>query len=288
MVSVPSTKNNTISLRIRDRLVVKNHPMVMGIINTTPDSFYAASRFTDTGLAVKKAGEMLDAGADLIDLGGQSTRPGSARIDEATELERVLPVVKAIARAFPEALLSVDTWHSNVARQCLDAGASIINDITAGQGDAGMATLAASYRVPVILMHMQGTPATMQQQPAYTDVVDDVFRFLEQRIRYFTDAGVHDLVADPGFGFGKTLAHNLALARRFDEFTMTGVPLLAGISRKSMLRSLTGHDTAEVLPATAALHMFLLERGAGILRVHDVAEAVQCVKVFVALRNRQQ
>ncbi|MBL7941152.1 MAG: dihydropteroate synthase, partial [Flavobacteriales bacterium] len=218
-------------------------------------------------------------------IGGQSTRPGSVPVSEQEELNRVLPAVKAIYSALPEAIISVDTWYARVAEACLDAGASIINDITSGEGDTDMLTVVAKAHVPMVIMHKQGDPQTMQDNPHYTDVVQEVFSYLESRLQAAREAGVHDVIIDPGFGFGKSMEHNLEIVRRFHTLTLLGAPLLAGISRKRMLRTITGADIDDVLPAATAMHMWLLTQGANLLRTHDVKETVQVVKVWEKVKT---
>lgn len=257
-------------------------PKVMGILNATPDSFHHSSR-VDISQAVELAGKMLEQGASIIDIGGQSTRPGATEISAAEEADRALPVVEAVCKVFPDVLVSTDTWYASVAKAAVASGARIINDISAGEDDPDMLPLAGSLGVTYIAMHKQGKPATMQQNPQYSHVVNDVLDYFAQRQAAFRKHGIYDWVIDPGFGFGKTQAHNFQLLNNLHAFTVFNRPVLAGISRKGMIWKTLGITAAEALNGTTALHMAALMRGAGILRVHDVKEAVECVRLFQAL-----
>ena len=271
------------SWRIKDKLLSPSFPMVMGIINATPDSFHAASR-ADVDRALLLAERMLEEGASILDIGGQSSRPGSGSGSAEEESARVLPVVTAVHQRFPEALISVDTWRSSVARDAVECGASLVNDIGAGLLDEAMLTTVASLGVPYIAMHMQGTPATMQQAPHYTDVAAEVTHFLSQRLNAAHQAGIADVILDPGFGFGKTTAHNYTLLRELGRLTSLGVPVLAGLSRKRMINAVLGTTPEEALNGTTSLNTIALLNGASLLRVHDVKEAVQTVKLVQAYR----
>jgi len=257
--------------------------MVMGIINATPDSFHAASR-ADVDEALRMADRMITDGATLLDIGGQSSRPGSVPGTEAEELGRVLPVIDAIHRRFPEALLSVDTWRAPVALAAVEHGACLVNDIGAGLLDPEMLHTVAALRVPYVAMHMLGTPATMQQDPTYADVAAEVTLFLSDRLRSAHDAGIADVILDPGFGFGKNLGHNLGLLHNLERIRALGAPLLVGLSRKRMLKDLLGLSPADALNGTSVLHTIALLQGADILRVHDVKEAVEAVRIVAGYR----
>jgi dihydropteroate synthase len=254
-------------------------PLVMGVVNVTPDSFSDGGKYLDPEAAISHARRMIDEGVDLLDVGGESTRPGAAPVSEEEECGRILPVVQAL-RDFP---LSVDTRRPQVMRSALDAGASMINDIQALQASGAIEAVAQSG-CGVCLMHMQGTPETMQREPHYADVVKEVGDFLAQRIAACEKAGIarDRLVADPGFGFGKTPEHNLALLRHLPEFASLGVPLLAGWSRKSSLGRITGRDTGDRLAGSLAAALLALLGGARILRVHDVKETRDAVLMFQA------
>lgn len=261
-------------------------PVVMGIINTTPDSFYQGSRKQSQEAVLEQAGKMLREGATILDIGGMSSRPGAEPVPEAEELARVLPAIEAIAKAHPEALISIDTWRASVARGAVAAGAHIVNDISAGRFDEQLYATVGELGVPYILMHMQGEPSTMQEAPTYEDVVEEVTDFFERELRKLQEAGVSDIVLDVGFGFGKSVAHNYRLLARMQEFeTVFGRQLLAGVSRKSMICKVLKVNPDRALNGTTALHMAALERGARILRVHDVREAVECVKLWEALEE---
>ena len=270
--------------RVKDRLVPIRFPLVMGILNATPDSFHADSR-VDVDAALRQAEAMLEAGAGLLDIGGASSRPGADEVPVDEELRRVLPVVEAVHARFPEAWLSVDTWRAPVAKAAVEAGAGLVNDIGAGLLDPGMLPTVARLGVPYVAMHMQGTPATMQQDPRYDDVVTEVVHFLSGRLRAAHDAGIADVLLDPGFGFGKTTAHNYALLRALPRLKLLGAPLLVGLSRKRMINQVLGTDPSEALNGTTALNTLALEHGADVLRLHDVREAAEAVKLVAAFRN---
>jgi dihydropteroate synthase len=267
------------SLNCKGRVLSLEKPVVMGIINITPDSFYAGSRQQGVDAALKQAEKMIAEGAGILDIGGQSTRPGAERVVQNEEAERVVPVIHAISRTLPEAIISVDTFYASVAQQAVEAGASMVNDVSAGSMDAQMLTTVAGMRVPYICMHMKGSPQTMQQNPQYEDVSREVLDFFIQKIAGCRKAGITDIIADPGFGFGKTIAHNFTLIRQFEVFNMLGVPLLMGISRKSTIYKTLGISAAEALNGSTVLHTIGLMKGANILRVHDVREAVEAVKL---------
>jgi dihydropteroate synthase len=264
--------------------------LVMGIVNVTPDSFSDGGRHDDAERALAHARRLVAEGADLLDVGGESTRPGAEPVPVDAELDRVLPVIDAIVAEL-DVPVSIDTMKAEVMRRAVEHGAAMINDVN-GLRDAEALETAAGLDVPVCLMHMQGAPRTMQHEPRYTDVVDDLLAFFRERVATCRQAGIRDdnLVLDPGFGFGKTLAHNLTLLDRFPAFRAFGLPLLAGISRKSMLGRITGRDAPdERVAASLAAAVMAAERGADILRVHDVAETADAVKLIHALRdNRAQ
>lgn len=273
-----------IPLRIKDRLITLPAPAVMGILNATPDSFHGASR-VDVDGALRLAERMLTEGAALLDIGGASSRPGSAEVDAAEELRRVVPVITAVHARFPEALISVDTWRAAVAREAVAAGAGMVNDIGAGMLDPEMLPTVAALHVPYIAMHMQGTPATMQQAPRYGDVAAEVTHFLSERLHACHAAGIADVLVDPGFGFGKTTDHNYTLLRELPRIVALGAPVLVGVSRKRMINEVLGTTPAEALNGTTVLNTIALLNGAAVLRVHDVLEAVQCLRLVQAYRG---
>jgi dihydropteroate synthase len=269
------------NISIRGRLMDLSRPRVMGIINITDDSFYAGSRHTADEEILATAGRMLDDGADILDIGGCSTRPGSEEVPESLERVRVTGAARLILRQYPEAVISVDTYRASVAEAAVtDAGVSIINDISGGEMDDGMFPLVARLNVPYVMMHMQGTPRTMQLNPVYDDVVAEILQWFGERLALLRAAGVKDIILDPGFGFGKDANHNFEMLRRFSEFRIAGMPLMAGFSRKSMVWKTLGITPDGALNGTTALNMAALVSGASILRVHDVREAREVVTLF--------
>lgn len=263
-------------------------PLVMGVVNVTSDSFYDGGRYIDLNKAVAHALHLVEQGADILDIGGESTRPGASSVDEQEERARVIPVVAELARRVTVPI-SVDTTKSGVARAALDAGASIINDVSALRCDGAMASVVARSGAAVVLMHMQGTPQTMQVAPQYHDVVAEVADFLEERMNVAVDAGIpkSHIVLDPGIGFGKLLEHNLAILDRLSEFMKLSRPMLVGVSRKSFIGQLVGRPPEHREWGTAAAVAIAVDRGAGILRVHDVAAMAEVVTVAAAVRSRQ-
>ncbi|HRF42246.1 MAG TPA: dihydropteroate synthase [Saprospiraceae bacterium] len=275
------------TLNCKGRLLSLERPIVMGILNTSPDSFYDGGRYQSLDAALRQTEQMLSEGAAIIDVGGMSSRPGAAQISIQEELRRVLPVIEAIAGRFPEAFISIDTVHAQTAREAVAAGACIVNDISAGRLTEGMYETVAELGVPYVLMHMQGRPETMQQQAQYDDVVQEVLDFLIAEVGRLQAAGVKDILLDPGFGFGKTMEHNFQLLQNLHVLGILPYPVLAGISRKSMIYRSLGISPKEALNGTTALHIVALQQGALLLRVHDVAEAVQVVRLWEQLQSAQ-
>jgi dihydropteroate synthase len=271
------------TLNAKGRVIDLSTPKVMGIINLTPDSFYANSRQPTVADAVEQAKKMLIDGAALLDLGAYSSRPGAEDISVQQEMDRLLPVVEALAANFPDAVLSVDTFRSSVAETAIKAGAHIINDISGGQLDADMFATVARLQVPYILMHMKGTPKTMSSMAVYDDVFAEVFDYFVERYAQLKKLGVSDVILDPGFGFAKKPEHGYALLNRMDEFEKLGLPVLAGVSRKKMIYSLLNITADEALNGTTVLNTIALSKGADILRVHDVKPAVEAVKLMAFL-----
>jgi len=253
--------------------------VVMGIINVTPDSFYSGSRASSVENALQQADKMLAEGAGILDIGGQSTRPGSESIAAREEIARVVPVIEAIITKHPQAVISVDTYNAIVAETAVNAGAAIVNDVSGGTLDINMLNTAGRLGVPYICMHIRGTPATMQQHAVYKDVTKDVLEYFIERVDKCRQAGINDVIADPGFGFAKTPKHNFILLHNLDLFKVLGIPLLAGISRKSTIYKTLGITAEEALNGTTVLNTIALLKGAHILRVHDVKEAVEAVKL---------
>lgn len=254
-------------------------PVIMGIINITEDSFFAGSRTQHIDLVLQRAAQLLEEGAQVLDIGAQSTRPGAVDVGPETELERLLPAVKLLKKHFPQAILSIDTYYANVAEQTVHAGAAIINDISAGDIDNAMIPTIGRLQVPYVAMHMKGTPANMQQNPEYSDVTQEVLDYFIRKRAECLEAGIRDVIIDPGFGFGKTIAHNYTLMKKLHVFHMLDCPLLVGISRKSMIYKLLNTTSAEALNGTTVLHTLALQQGAQILRVHDVKAASEAIRI---------
>jgi dihydropteroate synthase len=257
----------------------------MGILNATPDSFYTKGRDSSTDGLLRNAERMLNEGATLLDIGGATTKPGADIIDASEELSRVIPAIEAIAKEFPDAWLSIDTYNAATAREAVGAGVSIINDVSAGSLDGNMLQTVADLKLPYIAMHMLGTPKTMQQNPTYTNVVTEVRSYLVEICDRCQQAGITDVIIDPGFGFGKTVEHNFELLNHLHTFRMLGRPVLAGISRKSMVCRTLGVSPEAALNGTTALHMVALQQGASILRVHDVKEAMEVVRLWEMMQE---
>lgn len=277
------------TLNLRGRLVSLDRPLVMGILNLTPDSFYAASRRQTEDEIRRRVRQITAEGADIIDAGAYSSRPGADDVSPEEEAARLRRGLRLVREEAPGAIVSVDTFRADVARMCVEEeGADIINDISGGTLDSGMFATAARLGVPYVLMHMRGTPQTMQQAPVYEDVTREVLLFLQERIDRLHSLGVRDVIADPGFGFAKTLAHNYELMARLEDFAALDSPLLVGVSRKSMIYRLLGSTPEEALAGTTALHMAALGAGAHILRVHDVREAVDCVRIHTEIEKHRR
>ncbi len=273
--------SKNLSLNLGGKIMDLSTPRVMGIINATPDSFYDGSRVPGPEEAVEKARKMIEQGADILDVGAVSSRPGSEEISETEELERLSPVLEALRGNFPEIPISVDTWRSGVVKSVKERfGIHMINDISAGTLDSEMFATIAKLGIPYIMMHMQGTPPTMQDEPAYDNVVDELLQFFAERVYKLRKLGVNDIIVDPGFGFGKTQEQNYKLLSEFDSFRILELPLMAGISRKSMIYKLLESEPDQALNGTTAAHMAVLLKGARLLRVHDVAAARETVKIF--------
>ncbi len=267
----------------REYKVKLDKTCIMGILNVTPDSFSDGGLFSDVNTAVDHAKTMVAQGADIIDIGGESSRPGSQAVSEKEELARVLPVIRRLVQEL-KIPISIDTYKPTVAKECLKEGVHLINDIT-GLNDPKMAKLAAEYNVPVVIMHMKGTPKIMQENPVYVDVVAEVKTFLKERVALAHNAGVVDVIVDPGIGFGKTLKHNLEIIKRLGEFTDLGCPLLVGPSRKSFIGQLTGFPANDRIEGTLAAVAVAIMNGADIVRVHDVKECKRVVQVVDAIRG---
>jgi dihydropteroate synthase len=273
------------TINCKGKLLVIDQPWVMGIINATPDSFFEGHLTKEMDSIVKLAGTMLADGAAMLDIGGQSTKPGSKKISAEEEINRVIPVIEAIAQQYPEAIISVDTFYSTVAVAAVKAGASIVNDISGGTMDDDMLNVVADLKTPFICMHMQGTPETMQQQTTYQYLITDVLDYLSRRVDSCRKAGINDVIVDPGFGFGKTIQQNFQLLKNLSAFTILDTPLLVGLSRKSTIYKTLNLTAAEALNGTTSLNTLALLNGASILRVHDVKEAWQAIQLVEAYKR---
>ena len=258
-------------------------PKIMGILNVTPNSFYDGGKHNRIDTALLQTEKMISEGATFIDVGGASSKPGVEEVSPDEELKRVLPVIEKISKTFPHIYISIDTYRSNMARQAVDAGAQLVNDISAGNADDNMLKTVGKLGVPYIAMHMQGTPKTMQNKPTYDDVLIAIRSFFSEKIAAAHAAGINDIIVDPGFGFGKTPQHNFALLNHLNTLQIDGVPLLVGVSRKSMIYKTLNIDIQQALNGTTVLHTVALRQGAHLLRVHDVKEAKQAVDLIKAL-----
>lgn len=277
-------------INCKGQLIDLSNPKIMGILNLTPDSFFEESRSSELNNSLKKIEKMLIEGVDFLDVGGMSTRPGAEEISEEEELKRVIPIMEAAVKEFPRILISIDTYRSKVTKEAVEAGASIINDISAGNLDENLLKTVAELKIPYILMHMKGTPKTMQKNPVYENVVLEVNQFLAEKINQLKALGINDIILDPGFGFGKTVEQNYELFRNMDLIGFGEFPLLVGISRKSMITRLLGISADEALNGTTVLNTLALQKGAKILRVHDVKEARETLRIweeFQSLREPQ-
>ncbi|WP_317468720.1 dihydropteroate synthase [Bacteroides hominis] len=274
------------SLNVNGRLLDLSTPQVMGILNVTPDSFYAGSRSRTEAEIAARACQILNEGASIIDIGAYSSRPNAEHISPEEEMQRLRTGLEILNRNHPDAIISVDTFRAEVARQCVEEyGAAIINDISAGEMDEQMFPTVARLNVPYIMMHMQGTPQNMQKEPHYENLLKEVFMYFARKVRQLRDLGMKDIILDPGFGFGKTLEHNYELMAHLEEFGIFELPLLVGVSRKSMIYRLFGATPQEALNGTTVLDTVALMKGADILRVHDVREAVEAVRLIEKLKS---
>lgn len=273
-------------INLNGKLLDTSVPKIMGIINLSPDSFYAGSRKLNREELLQTVGQMLNEGADILDIGAASSRPGAKDTDVITESERYTAALDTIREKYPDVPLSLDTWRSEVASRMHERfRIEMVNDITGGDGDPGMYDFIATAQLPYVIMHKKGNPAGMQENPQYEDVVDEVLRYLADRIWILKEKGVNDVLADPGFGFGKSLEHNYSLLADLDVFRCLEVPLVAGISRKSMIWKPLNTDPSGALNGTTALHSLALMKGASILRVHDVAAAAEVIRLFKLVKN---
>ncbi len=273
------------SINCKGKLIEFSTPKVMGILNVTPDSFYDGGQYTSEQNILTRVEKMLDEGVDIIDLGAASTRPGAKILSPQDEINRIKKALLPIAKQFPEAILSIDTYHSEVARFSIEHGGAIINDVSGGQMDANMFNTIAELQVPYMLMHMKGTPTSMQSLTNYNHLLDDIVYFFSEKITKLHALGVNDIIIDPGFGFAKNIDQNYELLKKLEAFTVFDLPILVGLSRKSMLYKYLEIESKDALNATSITNFYALQSGANILRVHDIKEAKECIKLFQKLNN---
>ncbi len=276
------------TLQSKGNLLSLHSPVVMGIVNLTSDSFYAESRSQSLSEALIKIESMIHDGASIVDLGAQSSRPGATLLSAEHELEQLIPVIEVIVKKFPQIWISIDTFYAKVADECIDAGAHIINDISAGEFEPQMLEVVAKHKVPYIAMHKKGNPQTMQLNPEYENVTQEVLNYFVSKKNQFEKMGIYDWILDLGYGFGKTVSHNYQLLNESEIFSVIGRPILTGISRKSMIYKPLNISQNEALNGTTALNMIALEHGSHILRVHDVKEAKECIELHCLLKNKKR
>ena len=272
-------------INIKGNLLDLNKPKIMGILNVTPDSFFDGGLYNTEKKVDTQVMKMIEDGMDILDVGGYSSRPGAKEISINEEIDRVIPVVKFIRKTYPELILSVDTFRSEVARNCLDLGIDIINDISAGCIDKNILDVVAEYNCPYIMMHMKGTPQTMQINPEYENLIKELLIYFAKRIYLAREKGIIDIIVDPGFGFGKTLDHNYTIMKKIENFKLLDLPILVGISRKSFITKQLDIDKKDSLNGTTALNMYFLEKNVNILRVHDVKEAKECIMLHEKIKS---
>ncbi|MBW8242778.1 dihydropteroate synthase [Muricauda oceani] len=273
------------TINCKGELIDLKKPRVMGILNLTPDSFFDGGKYKDEASILDQVEHMLKNGATFIDMGAYSSRPGAAHVPEDEELKRMIPVIDLILKKFPDTLISVDTFRSNVAAEIIEHGAAIINDIAAGNLDAEMFATVAKHQVPYIMMHMKGTPQSMQKEATYNNLINDLRYYFSEKIMETTSKKINDIIIDPGFGFAKTTGQNYTLLNHLDMFQTFGLPILIGLSRKSMIYKVLESSPKEALNGTTALHAIALLKGANIIRAHDVKEASECIKLVQALKE---
>lgn len=272
-------------INCKGTLINLSQPKIMGILNVTPDSFFDGGKYRDEAQLLAQAEKMLEEGADFIDIGAYSSKPNAEFVSEQEELDRIVPIVELVLKHFPDTLISVDTFRAGVAKACVESGAAIVNDIAAGMLDDTMLETVGKLKVPYIMMHMRGTPQTMVKLTQYDDIVKEMLAYFAERIAAARSFGINDIIIDPGFGFAKTLEQNYEVLGKMELFQMAGLPLLAGMSRKSMVYKLLGTSPQEALNGTTALNTIALMKGANILRVHDVMEAKETVAVFSKMKK---
>ncbi len=274
-----------LNINCKGKLIDLSTPKVMGILNVTPDSFFDGGKYKNESEILVQVETMLNHGATFIDIGGYSSRPNADDVSEEEELNRVIPVIKLILKHFPDTLISIDTFRSEVAKQSIEAGAALVNDISGGKLDKNMLSTVGKLAVPYIMMHMKGNPKTMQQQTQYDDLTKEVIAYFAERIAAAHQEKINDIIIDPGFGFSKTVEQNFELLNQLELLQLTDKPILAGVSRKSMIYKTLNSTSEDALNGTTALNMVALQKGAKILRVHDVKEAIECVTLYNQLQS---
>lgn len=275
------------TINCKGNLLDLSTPRVMGIINITPDSFYDGGKYKDENEIISQVETMLANGANFIDIGAYSSRPGADLVDESEELARIIPILKLLLKTFPDILISIDTYRSRVADECLSLGAAIINDISAGNLDPNMLEIVGKHRAPYIMMHMKGTPGTMQGMTNYENLLGEILYYFSEKVALARAAGINDIIIDPGFGFAKTLEQNYEILKKFNLLHTMDLPILTGVSRKSMIYRLLETTPKNALNGSTALHMYSLTKGSHILRVHDVKEAMECIHLFNAINGSE-
>jgi len=281
----PFTPSNIIKLKSNSSIFSTENAIVMGILNITNDSFYDGGKYVNEDDIIAQTIKMLEEGASIIDIGAQSSRPGATLLRAEEELLKLLPIIKLLKTEIPEIIISIDTFWAKTAQECVQAGADVINDISAGEMDNTMFDTIAQLQVPYIIMHMQGTPKNMQNNPTYNNVVVEMISYFKKKITTLRAKGIEHIIIDPGFGFGKTLAHNYQILTKLEEFNQFNIPLLVGTSRKSMIYKLLDKKPKEALNGTSITNTMALQKGASILRVHDVKEAIECIKITTFAKN---
>lgn len=275
------------TINCKGTLIDLKKPKVMGVLNVTPDSFYDGGKFKDEVSILKQAEKLLKEGATFVDLGAYSTRPDATDISEDAELKRILPVVDLLINNFPDINLSIDTFRSVVARRCLENGAAMINDISAGNMDSKMMQTISEFKVPYVMMHIKGNPQNMSKQTNYSNLLEDILYYFSEKVANAKSYGINDIILDPGFGFAKNTFQNFSLLQHLNLFKTFGLPILVGLSRKSMIYKTLGLNPGQALNGTTALNTYALTKGANILRVHDVKEAVECIELLEALKQTE-
>ncbi|MGB5610766.1 dihydropteroate synthase [Eudoraea sp.] len=275
------------TINCKGTLIDLKKPKVMGVLNITPDSFYDGGKYKDEVSILKQVEKLLDAGATFVDVGAYSSKPGATDISEEEELKRILPVVNLLITNFPDIYLSIDTFRSVVARHCLENGAAMINDISAGNMDDKMMQTISEFKAPYVMMHMKGNPQNMSQQTNYSNLLEEILYYFSEKVSVAKSYGINDIILDPGFGFAKNTFQNFSLLQHLNLFKTFGLPILVGLSRKSMIYKTLGTNPDQALNGTTALNTYALTKGANILRVHDVKEAVECIELLEALKQTE-